>query len=109
VSSSFDRFFLAQVLWDETMAQGIADFFRAKPNHQVIVLAGDGHLVYGYGIPSRVARRMEDMTQRSVIVNPDEGMELESESSARHPQAIADYFWWSDSCVSRAVTPLELP
>ena len=56
VSSSFDRFFLAQVLWDETMAQVIAGFLQAQPNHQVIVLAGDGHLVYGYGIPDRVAR-----------------------------------------------------
>ncbi|MBW4517106.1 MAG: ChaN family lipoprotein [Timaviella obliquedivisa GSE-PSE-MK23-08B] len=99
-SSSFDRFFLAQVLWDETMAEGIANFSQAKPNHQVIVLAGEGHLVYGYGIPSRVARRVAGIIQRSVIINPDEGMEVEGVISSTNPQGITDYFWLSDSCRS---------
>jgi uncharacterized iron-regulated protein len=88
VSSNFDRFFLAQVLWDETMAQGVADFLQAQPDRQVIVLVGDGHVVYGYGIPSRVARRVAGIAQRSVVVNPDEGME----------SGMADDFWWSDRC-----------
>ena len=99
-TSNFDRFFLAQVLWDETMAQVVANFLQVQPNHQVIVLAGDGHLVYGYGIPSRVARRIEGIVQRSVIVNPDEEMELEGVISPTHPQGIADYFWLSESCSS---------
>jgi len=64
------------------------------------VLAGDGHLVYGYGIPSRVARRIEGIVQRSVIVNPDDEMELEGVISPTHPQGIADYFWLSESCRS---------
>jgi uncharacterized iron-regulated protein len=88
-SSNFDRFFLAQVLWDETMAQSITDFLQTQPDRQVIVLAGDGHIIYGHGIPSRVARRIENVVQRSVIINPDEGMET-----------AADYFWWSDRCRS---------
>jgi uncharacterized iron-regulated protein len=100
VSSSFDRFFLAQVLWDETMAQVVTDFLQAQPNRQVIVLAGDGHLVYGYGIPSRVARRMDGIVQRSVIVNPDEEMESEGVISSRNLQGITDYFWLSHSCTS---------
>lgn len=99
-SNSFDRFFLAQVLWDETMAQVVANFLQVQPNHQVIVLAGDGHLVYGYGIPSRVARRIEGIVQRSVIVNPDDEMELEGVISPTHPQGIADYFWLNESCRS---------
>jgi uncharacterized iron-regulated protein len=84
-SSNFENFFLAQVLWDETMAQGIADFLKANPDRQIITLAGDGHIAYGYGIPSRVARRVEGVRQRSVILNPDAGMELEG--------AIANYLW----------------
>ncbi len=100
MSSSFDRFFLAQVLWDETMAQVVTNFLQAQPKHQVIVLAGDEHLVYGYGIPSRVARRMDGIFQRSVIINPDQEMESEGVISPRHPQGITDYFWLSDSCMS---------
>ena len=59
-SNSANRFFLAQVLWDETMADGIAKFVKANPDSQVVVLAGQGHVVYGYGIPSRVERRIQD-------------------------------------------------
>ena len=77
-SNSANRFFLAQVLWDETMADGIAKFIKANQDYQVVVLAGQGHVVYGYGIPSRVERRIKDsdkdkkFTQRSVLLSvPD--------------------------------------
>ncbi len=68
-SASFERFFLAQVLWDETMAETIAQFVTKSPDYQVIVLAGKGHIVYGYGIPSRVARRLNNskLIQKTVI------------------------------------------
>lgn len=70
-SPSFERFFFAQVLWDETMAEGIAKFLKAKPNYQVVVLAGQGHIVYNYGIPSRVQRRVNrrQFSQKSVLLS----------------------------------------
>ena len=88
-SSSAERFFLAQVLWDETMAETIANFVQANPNHQVIVLAGQGHIVYGYGIPSRVARRLEgkQLIQRSVLLSlPEDFKKLPD-------KPIADFIW----------------
>jgi uncharacterized iron-regulated protein len=84
-AGNFENFFLAQVLWDETMAQGVADFLKANPDRQVIVLAGEGHIAYGYGIPSRVMRRLPTVKQRSVILNPDSETEREA--------GIADYFF----------------
>ena len=75
-SSSANRFFLAQVLWDETMADGIAKFVNANPDYQVVVLAGQGHIVYGYGIPSRVKRRIQErnkgFSQLSVLLSVPE-------------------------------------
>ena len=66
-SESFERFFTAQVLWDETMAERVAQFYRANPDYQVVVLAGKGHVIYDYGIPSRVNRRLgDDVSQASV-------------------------------------------
>ncbi|MEO0837568.1 MAG: ChaN family lipoprotein [Cyanobacteria bacterium J06643_5] len=78
-SNSANRFFLAQVLWDETMADGIASYIKGNPDYQMVVLAGQGHVVFGYGIPSRVERRIQDsnkkdskFTQRSVLLSvPD--------------------------------------
>ena len=94
-SSSANRFFLAQVLWDETMADGIAKFIKANPNYQMVVLAGQGHIVYGYGIPSRVERRIQDnkqdnnsnnkLTQRSLLLSVPDITPMEKD------KAIADF------------------
>jgi len=87
-SKNFEQFFQAQVLWDETMADRIAQFATTQPNHQIVVLAGQGHIIYGDGIPSRVARRLKnspDFVQRLVLLNP--------EDTKRESRAIADYIW----------------
>ncbi|HBE21846.1 MAG TPA: hypothetical protein DEG17_15910 [Cyanobacteria bacterium UBA11149] len=85
-STSFERFFSAQVLWDETMAETIAQFITANPDYQVIAIAGKGHIIYGYGIPSRVARRINtpDFLQHSVFFGNTEAGKLVRE---------ADFFW----------------
>ncbi|NJL40699.1 MAG: ChaN family lipoprotein [Leptolyngbyaceae cyanobacterium SM1_4_3] len=90
---SFDNFFLAQVLWDETMAEAIAEFAAANRDYQVVVLAGQGHVIYGYGIPDRVVRRLAgtQFSQRSLLLHPSEDLVDESVNSA---VAIADYFWF---------------
>ncbi|HEY9879864.1 MAG TPA: ChaN family lipoprotein [Leptolyngbyaceae cyanobacterium] len=94
---SFDNFFAAQVLWDETMADAIATFLQQNPDHQVIVLAGQGHVVYGYGIRDRLARRLgDDLAQQTVLLNPDEAIQIEAQNG------IADHFWFSPE-------PSELP
>lgn len=100
-SNSFERFFTAQVLWDETMAETIAQFLKANPDYQVVVLAGKGHIVYSYGIPSRVARRLNNiqnnqLVQRSVLFGlPEEGQyqEEKARDGITSRFAIADYFW----------------
>ena len=82
---SFENFFAAQVLWDETMAEAVADYATAFPETQVIVLAGEGHVVFDFGIPSRVERRLgDDVLAYSVLLN----------STSTAPQ-LADFFWVS--------------
>jgi aminopeptidase N len=54
---NFDFFCQAQIVWDETMSDSVAQFLRAHPDDQMVVLAGSGHLAYGSGIPKRTARR----------------------------------------------------
>jgi uncharacterized iron-regulated protein len=85
-SDSFERFLAAQVLWDETMAEKIATFVQDNPDAQVIVLAGRGHVIYGHGIPSRVARRVNlpNFKQSSVLFSvPTEEVEA----------GMTDYVW----------------
>jgi aminopeptidase N len=54
---NFDYFFQSQLLWDETMAQSAHQYLLAHPGTKLIVLAGNGHLMYRYGIPERLHRR----------------------------------------------------
>lgn len=88
-SLNFERFFLAQVLWDETMAESIAEFVKSHPEYQVVVLAGQGHIIYGYGIPSRVARRFHhrQLHQRSILLSPSESITRTEE------KPVADFIW----------------
>jgi uncharacterized iron-regulated protein len=91
-SAGFERFVEAQVLWDETMAEAIALYVRSNPERQVVVLAGQGHLLYGDGIPSRVQRRLikmgkGDWPTLNVLLNPP------ADFLKPQPRPIADGFW----------------
>ncbi|XHX77423.1 MAG: ChaN family lipoprotein [Stenomitos frigidus ULC029] len=93
VSGSFERFFQAQVLWDETMADRIAYTLQKQPETLVVVLVGQGHVIYGDGIPVRVSRRMQatrsqPLKQITLLLNTDV-----TERQSDRP--IADYLWHS--------------
>lgn len=92
-SGSFERFFQAQVLWDETMADRIAYTLQKQPGTLVVVLVGQGHITYGDGIPVRVARRIQatrsqPLQQVSLLLNADA-------SETQGDSQIADYLWQS--------------
>ncbi|MEW6003604.1 MAG: ChaN family lipoprotein, partial [Nitrospirota bacterium] len=55
-AKNFDYFYQSQILWDETMAHSVDLFLRERPDHQIIVLSGIGHIMYGSGIPKRAYR-----------------------------------------------------
>lgn len=64
---NFEKFLTVQLLWDEGMAQAIADYLESHPGTQMVVLAGQGHLAYGSGIPNRVTRRLPVST--AIVLN----------------------------------------
>lgn len=52
----FNYFLQSQVLWDESMANAADQFLQKHPQHILVILAGNGHLRYRYGIPQRLQR-----------------------------------------------------
>jgi uncharacterized iron-regulated protein len=52
----FERFYAAQLVWDETMADGVAAALSDEKTHRVVVVAGEGH-VRRWAVPERAARR----------------------------------------------------
>jgi uncharacterized iron-regulated protein len=63
---SGDRIYAAQVLWDETMADGAASWAKAHPTGLLVLLAGNGHC-HDSAIVRRVQRRGVD---RVISIQP---------------------------------------
>ena len=55
-----DGFWRVQTLWDESMAENLADYLRSPGGRgrQVVVVAGGNHVRFGFGIPRRLYRRL---------------------------------------------------
>ncbi len=56
IITNFEYFYQSQILWDETMAHSIAQFFTDHPDYQMVVLAGEQHIIFSSGIPKRSSR-----------------------------------------------------
>jgi len=88
------------LLWEETMAQTVAQFIADENNHdrKLVVLAGGFHVQYGFGIPKRAYRRVPH--QYSIILPtitqiPEE-LKESREMKVEHvhtPLYSADYAW----------------
>jgi uncharacterized iron-regulated protein len=95
-SINLEQFFQAQVLWDETMAERIAQTLQQQPEALVVVLVGQGHILYGDGIPKRVARRFQPTRSRATLTQISLLLNAES-PEVRRDRQIADYIWSSPS------------
>jgi uncharacterized iron-regulated protein len=76
----FEDFYTAQVVWEEAMAETIA---RHLNDNAMVVLAGNGHIQFKYGIPDRAFKRT-GAAFRTVYQAPT-GIEVKRD--------IADYIW----------------
>jgi uncharacterized iron-regulated protein len=72
---SLDRIVLAQTLRDATMANAVAGFLDSPggKDHLMVVIAGNGHINYGFGIPERT-HKLTGLPHR--IILPTESGEL---------------------------------
>ncbi len=64
-------FFQAQAIWDEVMAQNIADYLIANSAKHMVVIAGKGHILKDQAIPPRVQRRLS--IPQAVVINSTSG------------------------------------
>jgi uncharacterized iron-regulated protein len=76
----FENFYAAQSVWEDAMAEAIADNLN---DDVMVVLAGNGHIQFKYGIPERAFKRTG--AAFTTIYTAPIGIEVEPE--------IADYIW----------------
>jgi hypothetical protein len=98
-AENFEAFYRVQVLWDESMAQGIAEFLESPvgQDKRVLVFAGGHHVQYGYGIPRRVFRRTPlpyaTILPMTVRMPSDKRHKLMPVSFPEIPFRPADFAW----------------
>ncbi|MCF6339592.1 MAG: ChaN family lipoprotein [Sulfurimonas sp.] len=72
---NFDEFHHAQLIWDESMAKNMVDHLKENQGQTMVVLAGNGHIIHGYGIPDRAKRRgLSDYIITVNLSNPEPGI-----------------------------------
>ncbi len=97
--NSFETFYQVQVLWDETMAETVAKYLATEEGRdmKVVVLAGENHVRYGFGIPRRVFRRLPVaytiVLPVEVSFPEDKKDRLMDVSLPEIPLVPADFFW----------------
>ncbi len=98
-AEGFERFFQAQLVWDETMAHHAFSFLDRGEAEQMVILAGRGHVERGWGIPSRLERRGADEEAVITVVPVTtegpraEAMEGHRKLSWLQGEEIADFVW----------------
>jgi len=70
-AKNFENFYQAQVLWDESMAETLSEFLNSPEGlgKTALVLAGNGHVVFGFGIPQRFYRRIP-LFYKTIVLKP---------------------------------------
>jgi len=81
---SFDYFYQAQCVWEETMAENIARYLTDNKG-KMVVFTGNGHITYRYGIPERVLRRLK-VSLATILLYP-----LTDRTTLN--DKMADYIW----------------
>jgi uncharacterized iron-regulated protein len=94
VGDGIERYYQAQVVWDETMGARVAETLgRAEGPAKMIVFAGRVHVKRGLGIPDRAAKRGAAPYAVVLTVSP---AELKAELKLAPDERSADFFWALD-------------
>ena len=91
---NFERFYEAQCLWDEGMAESLSDFLRSSESREktVLVFAGNGHVAFDFGIPSRFYRRTPSSFKTIVLKEWTRKLD-EDLAFSGSSQPLADFLW----------------
>jgi len=88
----FEYFYEAQCVWEDTMAESLAEYLR-KNGNKLVAFMGNGHIINKFGVPDRTIERapVSMVTIMPLPINKDITIEKET----------ADYVWLTDDCSHR--------
>lgn len=95
---ALERYFLAQSLWDDTMAWKALKALRRDPAQVLVIIVGEFHVQYGGGLPDRLRARGANAVVTLSQLNV-EGASAEEIEEATRPTGVygprADFLWIS--------------
>ena len=103
-AANFERFYQAQLVWDESMANGVTQLLDGGAD-LVVVLAGAGHVEHRFGIPERVPLPREDSDRIVVPVPRGRMPSFASElGHLTYPARRGDIYWETPESLARPVS-----
>jgi len=94
LAKDFDHFYQSQSLWDEGMAETLSEFLKSPEGKgkTILVFAGNGHVVFDFGIPKRSYRRTP-LSYKTIVLK-EWKKELDEELAfTETPGALANFLW----------------
>lgn len=94
-----ERYFLAQSVWDDTMAWKALKALDADPSQVLVIIVGEFHVQYGGGLPDRLRARGAGkvLTLSQMNVQGLTPVEVDEAISATGPYGPrADFLWVSE-------------
>ncbi len=93
------RYFEAQSVWDETMANVASNYMEKNPDTILVIIVGDFHAQYGGGLPDRLrARGVKKLVTISQVNLKDLSPSERLQEVLPHPKygTRADYVWTAE-------------
>jgi uncharacterized iron-regulated protein len=108
----FERFYTAQVIWEETMSSSVAEWLAANgPNARMVVVVGSGHVADRFGVPARAEKKSGRPYATVVCEVTDPAAEPDADAEpARLDKTYADFTaWFAPSAPPKPKKPADKP
>ena len=96
-TEGFNIFYDTMLLWDETMAESVANALSSPEgaDKKMVVFAGGFHVGYGFGIPRRAFRRLPEPYQIVIPHTKDfpEEKKMMNVEAPDLPLTLSNYVW----------------
>lgn len=88
---TFENYLASMCAWNEGMGARAAEFLNANPGYAVLVIAGNGHVMYNAAIPASVKARVKGVRQASFFTQSADKC---PETMPKEDKDVANYIWY---------------
>ncbi len=88
---TFENYLASMCAWNEGMGSRIAAFLTENPGYEMLVIAGNGHIMYNAAIPASVKTRIKGVRQASFYT---ENAVKCPETMPKEHKDVANYMWY---------------